>query len=391
MSRARLRCVLSTCLTVLLSAPARPAAEQGCSADLCVGPGFRYATPSAAALEVKDGQSVGIAAGEYAGDVAVWRAHDLTITGVGGRAHLRAAGAHAEGKAIWVIKGDRARIEHIEFSEAKVPDRNGAGVRLEGTHLTVRHCYFHDNETGILTGKNAASDVVVEFSEFARSGAPGAHPHNIYIGNVRSFTLKWSYLHHARVGHNVKSRAAVNHIYYNRIMDETSGRSSYSIDLPDGGLAYVVGNLIQQGPLTEHRNIVAYGAEHLLYPKNQLYLINNTLVNDGADDGVFVWVARGARPAQLVNNLFVGSGQLTRGPVDLRANLNVATSDLVDSARYDYRLAAGSRAIGAGVAPGSADGVRLRPDSQYLHPLSATARRDGSPLDIGALAYQPMH
>ncbi|MBK8642006.1 MAG: hypothetical protein IPN15_07315 [Saprospiraceae bacterium] len=49
--------------------------------------------------------------------------------------------------------GDTGRstiVENIEFSECGVPDKNGAGIRLEATHLVVRSCYFHDNEDGIL-------------------------------------------------------------------------------------------------------------------------------------------------------------------------------------------------------------------------------------------------
>ena len=77
-------------------------------------------------------------AGLYAGDAAVWTQNRLTIRGRGGRAHLRADGARAEDKGIWVVKGSATTIENIEFSGAKVPDRNGAGIRLEGPGLTVR-------------------------------------------------------------------------------------------------------------------------------------------------------------------------------------------------------------------------------------------------------------
>ena len=51
-------------------------------------------------------------------------------------------GKSAESKAIWVIKGNNCRVENIEFSNCRVPDNNGAGIRMEGTNLTVSHCYF---------------------------------------------------------------------------------------------------------------------------------------------------------------------------------------------------------------------------------------------------------
>src|SRR5206468_6500985 len=70
-----------------------------------VGPKREIKLPSAAAAIAADGDLIEIDPGNYDGDAAVWRQNRLTIRGVGGRAHLRANGAHAEGKAIWVIKG----------------------------------------------------------------------------------------------------------------------------------------------------------------------------------------------------------------------------------------------------------------------------------------------
>ena len=71
-----------------------------------------------------------IDAGTYSGDVATWTQDDLTLRGDGGR-HLRADGNDAQGKAIWVIAGDRTRVDRIELSGTAVPDRNGAGIRQE--------------------------------------------------------------------------------------------------------------------------------------------------------------------------------------------------------------------------------------------------------------------
>src|SRR5687768_11105564 len=180
---------------------------QAQAAVLRVGPEHELKSPSAAANVARDGDTIEIEAGLYVADAAVWRDNDLIIRAVGGRAHLRADGAGAEGKAIWVVKGSNTTIEGIEFSGAKVRDRNGAGIRLEGAGLTVRDCYFHHNENGILTGNNRDSDIVVEHSEFAYNGAGDGRTHNLYIGAVRTFTLRYSYVHHAVVGHNVKSRA----------------------------------------------------------------------------------------------------------------------------------------------------------------------------------------
>jgi hypothetical protein len=84
---------------------------------------------------------------------------NLTIAGVGaGRAVINAAGHNSQGKAIWVISGNNTMVEDIEFAGATVPDMNGAGIRAEGNNLTIRNCYFHDNQDGILTDGGNSTD-----------------------------------------------------------------------------------------------------------------------------------------------------------------------------------------------------------------------------------------
>jgi hypothetical protein len=78
-----------------------------------------------------------------------------------------------------------------------------------------------------------------------------------------------SYFHHADVGHLLKSRAARSHILYNRLTDETGGRASYELEFPNGGLAYVVGNVIEQAATTENETIISFGAEGYR-PRNEL-------------------------------------------------------------------------------------------------------------------------
>jgi hypothetical protein len=295
------------------------------SSVLRVGPSQMLKTPSAAAAAARDGDVVEIEAGLYPGDVAVWRQNGLTIRGVGGLVHLRADGAHAEGKAIWVIKGANTTIESIEFSGARVPHRNGAGIRLEGANLTIRHCRFHHNEMGILTGVNLASDILIEHSEFSHNMRPDGHNHNIYIGTVRSFTLRDSHIHHATVGHNVKSRAHRNFIFHNRITDEHDGRSSYALEFPNGGVAFVIGNLIQQGPLNDNPTLLSFGAEGLKNPSNELYVVNNTFVNDDPRDARFVVVWGDASLVRIAKNVFSGPGEPLAGAGELIDNEHIAS------------------------------------------------------------------
>lgn len=353
---------------------------------LKVGPGRTYKKPSEAAAAAIDGNIIEIDAGEYQGDVAVWTQNNLTMRGVGGRAHLKANGVHAQGKGLWVVKGSNTTIENIEFSGAAVPDHNGAAIRQEGRNLIIRHCFFHDNENGILTDDDPQSEILIEYSEFANNGFGDGLTHNMYISKIGRFTLRYSYSHHAKIGHNVKSRAQENHILYNRIMDEQTGTSSYAIDLPSGGVAYVMGNLIQQGPQTDNFTIIAYGAEGLSHPQNEFYLVNNTVVND-RDAGIFVSVKTGVSQAKLINNLFVGPGTVLSGVAEQITNLVTNAPGLVNKDLFDYRLTSSSRAINAGSNPGLANGVDLMPVYHYVHPLAVEIRpRDGR-VDAGAYEF----
>lgn len=344
-----------------------------------VGPDMPYDRPSEVAAVAEDGDIIEIEAVDYAGDVAVWTQSDLVIRGIGGKPHLRAGGNAAESKAIWVIKGDNTIIENIEFSGAAVPDRNGAGIRLEGTNLTVRRCFFHDNENGILTGADAASDVLVEYSEFADNGFGDGYSHNIYIGRVNRFTLRFSYSHHARIGHQVKSRAAYNYLMFNRLMDGLSGSSSYLVDLPDPGHAIVIGNEMQQGAKAENSAMV--------HSAQQLMMANNTLVNDRSS-GVFVRLAGESNDSLLQNNLFVGVGEFDAGAAVLLGNLVTREPGFVGRMAYDYRLTASSPAIDAGIPVSSANSMLL-PDAEYVHPISGKERRLYGPVDIGAHEFSP--
>ena len=351
-----------------------------------VGPKRQYTLPSQAAAVAKGGEIVEIDAGTYRADVAVWRQNHLTLRGVGGRARLVADGAAAQGKAIWVIKGDNTRIENIEFTGASVPDDNGAGIRHEGVGLTVIDSYFHHNQNGILTSNRGEGDVVIERCEFSSNGHGDGKSHNIYIGKIDSFTLRHSYVHHALTGHNVKTRASTNYLLYNRIMDEDSGASSYAIDLPNGGNAFVIGNLLQQGPRAANGTMVNFASEpeHKLF-EGRLYLVNNTLVNERGK-GIFLR-NRSSAAARLINNIFAGPGELAKGPVDVAGNLVAIFPGLVDVTAYDYSLRPDSPAVDAGSDPGIAEGQSLSPTSQYVHPTGARPRVSVGRIDIGAYEF----
>lgn len=348
-----------------------------------VGPHERYHRPCQAIAEAKDGDEILIdAAGTYEGDVCIITRNRLTLRGVNGRPRLDAGGKSAERKGIWVIRGNSTLVENIEFTGAKVVDHNGAGIRQEGLDLTVRNCYFHHNEAGILTG--ASGRIVVEYSEFAFNGHGDGQSHNIYVNHASSFTMRFCYSHNSIGGQLVKSRAAVNYILYNRLTDE--GGSNYQIDLSNGGLSYVIGNVVQKSPTsTNHTAILCYLVEgpNPANPEKRLFVVNNTFINDGTPDCRFLWIFPPAT-AVIQNNIFTGPGIVTnQAGASLVSNFT-GNPRFVRPEAYDYHLAPGSPAIGAGYAPGDDGGFSLSPNFEYRHPACGLKLGPAAKLDIGA-------
>jgi len=172
-------------------------------------------------------------------------------------------------------------------------------------------------------------------------------------------------------------------------MDEADGTSSYTINLPNGGLAYIVGNLLQQGPSTDNPAIVAYGEEGIPigYSKT-LYVVNNTFVND-AGSGTFVEITGGPTvTATLQNNLFVGNGtRVTGGTVTQVSNLSTNLPNFVNRGAFEYRPTATTPGQNAGTAPGIGTGFDLTPVYHYIHPTNREARPVNGTIDIGAYEY----
>lgn len=310
---------------------------------LRVGPGAPITHIADAAKLAKDGETIEILSGEYRGDVALWHQKRLTIRGIGQRPVLIADGKHAEGKAIWVIRNGDFRIENIEFRGAKVPDRNGAGIRFERGKMQVVHCGFFDNETGLITSNFKDAELTIENSEFSRNGAGDGQSHNLYVGSIAKLSITGSRFHAAKVGRLIKSRARQTDIRYNLIYDGPGGTASYEIDLPNGGIATLIGNIIGQSATTENPVVISYGAEGKPRPENTLTLIHNTLISDRLKG---TWLLRVHKDkfstpptVRAWNNLTAGLGVFSLGASgDFRGNAAGLPFMLNDPETLDFSL-----------------------------------------------------
>lgn len=342
-----------------------------------VGRSERISTITEAATLAGDGDIVEIMSGEYIAQPVVWNQANLTIRGIGNRPVMLAGGTSAEGKGIWVIRNGNIQIENIEFRGARVPDGNGAGIRFEKGHLTLQRCAFYDNEMGVLTSNYEGAVLDIFDSEFGDTPRhySGALHHLLYVGAINRFSMVGSRLRNGFRGHLVKSRARESHIAYNLLYDGLGGGASYELEFPNGGVAFVIGNVIGQAATTDNSTLIAYGAEGTRWQKNSLSLSHNTLINE-MRSGQFVDVWTRKLPSETefvaVSNILVGTGSV---PEQLRmadgGNVTVALSGMVVRDSIPSRLPTGflsQKTQSAGVISDKS----LWPVAEFKFPVGTT-------------------
>lgn len=368
-----------------------------------VGPSRTYTLCSQVAPLVQHGDTVAIDAALYTNDKQVqWSKNNLFIHGVGGRPTLQAGSLIANdvnnGKGIFVVSGSNVCIENIALTNATVPDHNGAGIRQEGANLRVRYCKFDGNEMGILSGNIANCKTIVEYCEFLNGGSPAnpGYQHNIYINHIDILIFQYNYSYNAIAqGHEFKSRAHTNFILYNTISNYLS-EDSRNIDLPNGGTALIMGNVIEQGPNSSNSNMLGYGKEGLSNPTaHELYVVNNTFVNKKTT-GSFIDINTSTQRLVVKNNIFAGAktgGFIigTAGTVDSSHNLitdSISACGFVAASQGNYHLTASSPARNTGTQlSGTVGGYSLVPDKAYRDTCGFVPRTLQGNIDRGAFEY----
>ncbi len=368
-----------------------------------VGETRQYKYCSEISSLVADGDTIYIDSGTYQNDLQVtWSKNNLYISGLNGVPVIVAgdkiANDNSNGKGIFVIQGNNTHIENIEFRNSQVPDHNGAGIRQEGSDLYVSHCIFNSNEMGILQGGTIPNCTIkIEFCKFSNNGslANQGYQHNIYINHIDSLIFQYNYTYDAIAqGHELKSRADNNFILYNKIANYTS-EDSRNIDLPNGGTAVIMGNIIVQGPNSANTNIIGYGLEgNINKPPHNIWICNNTIVNN-MNRGSFVDV-QNADTLLMYNNICVGpktAGFIIGNykTIDTAYNFindNIAAANFVSPTNYDYHLTSNSPAINTGITLNkSIKGHLLVPVFEYVDELSFKTRAIDEQIDIGAFEF----
>ena len=281
------------CLLPLFALIAIPAAAQGSGAPYVVaesGAGFTRLQDAVNAIGNARG-TILIAPGTHR-DCAVQQGGFVTFRAT---QPLGAVfdGVTCEGKAALVLRGQGAEIDGLVFQNLRVPDGNGAGIRLEQADLSVRNSIFRNSEEGILSGGDERGNVRIDrstFSGLGRCDRDLACAHGIYIGYYGSLSVTRSRFERGRGGHYLKSNAARVSVTDSSFDDSKGSLTNYMIDLPAGATGTISGNVFVQGANKENYSaMITVAAEARAQPSAGLHVTNNdATLGAGAKPTVFV-------------------------------------------------------------------------------------------------------
>jgi hypothetical protein len=246
-----------------------------------------------------------IAPGTYR-DCAVQEAGRVTFTAAIPR-KVFFNGGTCQGKATLVLGGRSAKVEGIVFENLRVPDRNGAGIRLQGGNLVVSNSLFRSSENGILSANDPSSSVRIENSTFSRLGHcdPGIDcAHSIYIGEYGSLSIVRSRFEKGSGGHYVKSRAPRIEIVDSSFDDTAGTGTNYMIDLPHGAVGTIARNSFVQGKDKDNDSALIFvAAEGVKNSSDGLVIAGNEAsIAPGASRGTNFVADRSGDRIRIENN-----------------------------------------------------------------------------------------
>jgi hypothetical protein len=411
----RLLCLALTATTIMLS-------NYSSATEWYVGATRPYTVPSDVRNLVADNDTIYLDGGIYLNDATKWTKKNLKFIGLGtgsNRSVLQYIGDIPNGKGIFVFESpgtsDNPYIENIVFDGAQVSDvngGNGAGIRFQANNITIVNCKFINCQNGILEGNGSVttSNVTILDSEFENNGyqlpndpTHSGYEHHIYISaSADTLLVRNCHFHRPRGQANaIKTRAQRSFILYNLIDEEATGYGSWELNIAQGGLSIIIGNVIILGPAGANHGIVGYDAATNVL--QDFYFVNNTVINQFPGNIKYFNVvpAGGITTFKIYNNVFASVPAATNTmftgnqPAVLDSAGNAATSNyaafgFTNTGANDYSLtSAATAAIDQGVNAGTASGgYVLTPQYTYTGNGSALVTRTTSGGGIDAGAYE---
>lgn len=375
------RFCLQAALALGVWVPGGPALAQS---TLLAGPDGSALPLAQALAQAQDGDTIELLSGDYSGGLVIEN-RKLTLRGspAGKQPLIKGDGKPGTRKALWTVRGGEVTLQNLEFRGSRSADGDGAGVRHEGGVLNVERCNFFDNEYGLFSAADEKAELRIDASVFglAPKVVGGLH-HLLNVGRIAKLSITGSRFQQGFEGHLIKTRARENLITYNFIHDGVRGGASYEIEIANGGLATVLGNIIGQGADSQNLVMLGYATEGRVWDKNALVVAHNTFVNYGWLPGWVMRVFRDNLPADTtvlaVNNLVVGPGVLWLGASgEFQGNRHATLGMLRDIETGAFELPAGSMWRGSGVDPRNIGGRDLAPKAEFEWPLGTKALSPG--------------
>lgn len=227
-------------------------------------------------------------------------------------------GVTCEGKAALVLRGAGARVDGIVFQNMRVPDGNGAGIRLEQSDLDVTNSLFRNSEEGILTADDPDAELTIDRSTFSRLGRCDrglSCAHSVYTGIYGRVVVTHTRFEKGSGGHYLKTRAIDVAVADNSFDDTQGTGTNYMIDLPSGSVGRIANNLFVQGRDKENYSaFIAVAAEERKNPSRGLAIESNraSLPADMGRKSVFVADWSGEPLAIGANELGAGLARFER-------------------------------------------------------------------------------
>ncbi len=230
---------------------------------LGAGPGQEFGLPSQAIAAAKDGDTVLIEPGTYY-DCATWITDAVTVAGRAPGVVLSDTTCGA--KAILVVRGNDAVVRDLTLARARVPDGNGAGIRLEGQSLLLQRVQFVNNEVGVLSGVGGPGAIRVVECRFEGGGVAGDRPSvALSVGEVALLQVERSVFTGVK-GSQVGSLATETELSGNQIATSRLAVSAA------GGKLLLEDNVLELAPDNQARQaaVLANGETHVVMRRNRL-------------------------------------------------------------------------------------------------------------------------
>lgn len=252
-----------------------------------------------------------ITAGTYF-DCAVWTANNLVIEGIGQGGAVM-TDKPCEGKASFITRGNGITIRNMSFTRIRVPDRNGAGIRSEGTGLVVEHSRFFNNQMGLMAQDAPEAIVRVEDCDFYGNGLSDSAygTADLLVGRVALLRVAGSRFSGGKGGAVLSSAALRSELAGNRIETGGTMTPSYALGFLTSVELLMDGNVITLGASGAPRQAAVLVAQDDQALPGFLVLRRTQLINETGAPAVLLRNWGNATPVLTANVVQPGDTEMT--------------------------------------------------------------------------------